>query len=143
MADIFHDFPVRGPSKAVFRAVSTPEGLNAWWTLTCAGRPASGSEFELGFGPQYQWRAVVTRCIPESEFELQITSADQDWTGSRVSFVLTDKGAATQVRFRHTGWPLENEHYRISNYCWAMYLRLMKRYVESGDVVPYQKRLDA
>ncbi len=51
------------------------------------------------------------------------------------------RGEVTQVRFEHTGWPVANDHYRISNYCWAMYLRLLKRYVEAGEVVPYEKRL--
>jgi hypothetical protein len=36
-----------------------------------------------------------------------------------------------------------NEHYRISTFCWAMYLRLMKKAIETGEVVPYAVRLDA
>ena len=30
-----------------------------------------------------------------------------------------------------------------STFCWAMYLRLLKRFVEAGEVVPYAERLDA
>jgi Activator of Hsp90 ATPase homolog 1-like protein len=30
---------------------------------------------------------------------------------------------------------------KISSYCWAMYLRILKRYVEFGEEVPYEKRL--
>jgi uncharacterized protein YndB with AHSA1/START domain len=33
-------------------------------------------------------------------------------------------------------------HYRVSCYCWAMYLRILKRYLEHGETVPYAKRLD-
>jgi hypothetical protein len=29
-----------------------------------------------------------------------------------------------------------------SSYCWAMYLRLLRRNVEAGEVVPYAQRLD-
>jgi hypothetical protein len=36
----------------------------------------------------------------------------------------------------------QSEHYRISCYCWAMYLRILKRYLEHGEQVPYAKRLD-
>jgi hypothetical protein len=46
------------------------------------------------------------------------------------------------VRFHHTGWPQSNDHYRISCYCWAMYLRLLKRNVERGEVVPFGQRLE-
>ena len=36
----------------------------------------------------------------------------------------------------------KNDHYKISSYCWAMYLRILKRYVESGEEVPYENRLN-
>jgi len=48
----------------------------------------------------------------------------------------------TQVHFHHTGWPDADDHYRVSCYCWAMYLRLLKRYLEHDEVVPYEDRLD-
>jgi len=143
MPDIFHDFPIRASAAKVFSAIATPAGLDAWWTKTSSGQPAAGTTYELGFGPNYNWRAVVSRCTPNAEFELQITSADADWTGTRVGFALAEKNGTTQVRFHHTGWPQENDHYRISCFCWAMYLRLLKRYVETGEIVPYEKRLDA
>jgi hypothetical protein len=41
-----------------------------------------------------------------------------------------------------TGWPVDNEHWRISCYCWAMYLRLLRRYLEHGEIVPYERRLE-
>jgi uncharacterized protein YndB with AHSA1/START domain len=136
MPDILQDFPIRAPRARVFAAVSTPAGLDAWWTKRAGGTPAPGNEYELGFGPQYDWRAEVSRCEPEAEFELRITRADADWTGTRVGFRLTDRGDTTGVNFSHTGWPAANEHYRISCHCWALYLRLLRRYLEQGEVVP-------
>ncbi len=83
---------------------------------------------------------MVTLYKPSREFELQITG-DVDWTGTRVGFNLAPTDAMTRVRFYHTGWASINEHYRISSYCWAMYLRLLKRFVETGEIVPYDRRL--
>jgi hypothetical protein len=37
----------------------------------------------LSFGPGYDWRARVTTCVPGTEFGLEMTKADADWTGSR------------------------------------------------------------
>ena len=142
MADIFHHFPVKASLDKVFLTLSTPAGLDSWWTKSSSGEPGQGAEYELGFGPGYEWRAVVSRCIPNAEFVLTLTSAEKDWQGTRVSFLLAEKDGLTQVSFHHTGWPEDNEHYRISCYCWAMYLRLMKRYVEYGEVVPYEDRLE-
>ena len=142
MPDILHDFPISVPPARVFSAVSTPAGLDQWWTERSSGKPGLGADYELGFGPQYDWRAIVTRYDPEKEFELELTRADDEWRGSRVGFRLEPATGGTQVRFYHRGWPKETEHYRISCYCWAMYLRVLRRHLEFGEVVPYDQRLD-
>ena len=143
MADIYHEFPIRAPRDRVFRAMSTPEGLDTWWTKGSQGRPEVSAEYELEFGSGYDWRAKVTHCVPDSEFELEMTIADDDWTGTRVGFKLGARDAGTWVRFYHTGWPRLNEHYCVSCNCWALYLRILRRKLEYGESVPYEGRLDA
>jgi uncharacterized protein YndB with AHSA1/START domain len=142
MPDILHAFPIAVIPARVFAGVTTPAGLDEWWTKRSAGKPAVGAEYELWFGPEYDWRARVTRCDPGSEFELEMTRADKDWQGTRVRFQLAPKDGGTWVEFAHTGWAAANEHYRISCCCWAMYLRILRRYLEHGESVPYEKRLD-
>jgi uncharacterized protein YndB with AHSA1/START domain len=143
MVDILHDFPIHAPAERVFRAVSTPEGLDTWWTTRSAGTPREGAEYELWFGPAHDWRAKVIRCVPNSEFELEMVQADGDWVGTRVGLRLEPRGAVTWVRFHHTGWPTPDEHYRISCNCWAMYLRVLRRSLEHGESIAYENRLEA
>jgi hypothetical protein len=108
-----------------------------------AGRPIEGTTFDLDFGPGYLWQAIVTNSEPPLLFELKIEDAVSDWLGTHVRFELNVVGDEhTVMRFAHTGWAELTEHYRISCFCWAMYLRLMKRAVEHGEFVPYEKRLD-
>jgi uncharacterized protein YndB with AHSA1/START domain len=142
MPDILHDLPIKASLDRVFQAVSTPQGLDCWWTERSGGKPTEGAEYELWFGPQYDWRAQVTCCVPDSQFELRMVRADGDWIGTRVGFRLEDREGVTWIRFYHTGWPSANEHYRISCNCWALYLRVLRRYLEHGESVPYEKRLD-
>ena len=142
MPDIVHDLPIKAAASRVFRAASTPAELDHWWTARSAGKPRLGAEYELWFGPEHDWRATVTRCEPDVEFELTLNRADQEWVGTQVGFQLEAKGGATQVRFHHLGWPAATEHYRVSCYCWAMYLRVLRRYLEHGESVPYERRLD-
>jgi hypothetical protein len=75
--------------------------------------------------------------------ELELTEAMPDWVHSRVGFVLEDRGHDTWVHFSHRGWSDANEHYRISSHCWALYLRILRRYLEHGERVPYAVRLSA
>ncbi len=142
MPDIVHDFPIKASVSRVFRAVSTPAELDLWWTARSAGEPRLGAPYELWFGPEHDWRARVTRYKCDADFELELTRADTEWVGTLVGFDLTAKGGATQVRFHHLGWPAATEHYRGSCYCWAMYLRVLRRYLEHGESVPYERRLD-
>lgn len=139
--DILQDFPVRAPREVVFRAITEPKGLDTWWTLRSEGSPVVGQDYRLDFGPSYLWRARVKRAVRPETFELEFTEADSDWNGSVLTFHLEESSDGTQVRFSHTGWPTANGHYRISCHCWAMYLRLLRRYLEHGEVVDYERRL--
>lgn len=45
------------------------------------------------------------------------------------------------MRFSHTGWAEDREHFRISSDCCAMLLRLLKVYVARGEVMPHHERV--
>ena len=143
MSDILHEFPVRAELKRVFEGISTPAGLDNWWTKRSAGSTGPGEVYDLDFGPGYDWRARVVRCDPDTEFEIEMISADADWTGTRVGFRLEERDGSTWVSFRHTGWKEANRHFRISSFCWAMYLRVLVRFLELGETVKYEERLEA
>jgi uncharacterized protein YndB with AHSA1/START domain len=143
VADIFHDIPIEASVAAVYAAISTPEGLDSWWTLRASGRAEPGAEFKLWFGREHDWRATVSRCEPGVAFEFLMGKSDDDWAGTRVGIELEERGGVTWVRFHHTGWPAANEHFRVSNCCWAMYLRILRRWLEYGERVAYDDRLDA
>ena len=141
MPDIFHDFIIKATPDRMFNGISTPEGLDPWWTKKSSGRPKENEEYELNFGPKFIWRGRVTKCVAPTEFELQIFNADPDWNDTRAGFRLRGE-KTTNVSFYHTGWPAANDHWRISYYCWAMYLRILRRHAEHGESVPYENRLD-
>lgn len=143
MPDIYHDFVIGAKRGQVFAAITSPSGLNEWWTKTSSGSPRAGAVYELGFGPGFDWRARVTEVAPNQTFELQMLDADPEWKDSRIRFELSDAAGATRVKFRHMGWQTCSEHYRVSCYCWAMYLRLLRRNIEKGERVAYEERLTA
>jgi hypothetical protein len=65
-----------------------------------------------------------------------------DWMGTRVGVSLKPTGSGTEVSFRHSGWAEVTPHFRTSSCCWAMYLRILRRHIEHGEVVPYEERLE-
>lgn len=142
MPDICHRLPINAPVDRVFAMFASPEGLNEWWTLESAGTPAASETYRFGFGPDYDWRGIVAACDDGRWIEWEMTEADGDWTGTRVGVRLTADGPRTWVDFYHSGWRHANEHFRTSNCCWASYLRVLRRFVEHGERVPYADRLD-
>ncbi len=142
MPDIFQQFVIKAPAEKVFEVITTPAGLDAWWTLRSEGRPVAGSEYMLYFGEGYDWRAVASQVEENAAFELHMTKAHKDWQGTRIGFRIEKRADNSLVHFHHLDWPEQNDHFRISCYCWAMYLRLLKRHVEHGEFVPYEDRLE-
>jgi len=142
MPNIYHHFFIKHSPAKVFENIVTRQGLDNWWTKSSLANPGLGGLYVLDFGPGYSWKALVTLFKPDEIFELQFTEADNDWLGTKVGFILAAQNGKTQVNFYHVGWSEENEHFKISSYCWAMYLRILKRYTELGEQVSYVKRLD-
>lgn len=142
MADIFHQFQIGSKPEKVFEAISRSKGLDNWWTKSSSENPRLDGIYTLFFGAPYDWKAVVTKYQQNSIIELKISEADLDWTGTRIGFSLSGQNGITSVDFYHTGWPSINDHFKISSYCWAMYLRILKRYVETGEMVVYERRLE-
>jgi uncharacterized protein YndB with AHSA1/START domain len=142
MADIYHTFTIKESPANVFANIQTSKGLDNWWTKASEVKSEPGGIFHFHFGAGCNWKAVVTKYERDQGFELLFTEANEDWVGTRVGFTLKPKDRKTEVGFYHTGWPKENEHFKISSYCWAMYLRILKRYTELGERVPYENRLD-
>lgn len=140
MFDITHDVTICAPLATVYAGLSTPAGLDAWWTETCKGDPARGGEFELGFGDHCLWRASVTELEQNRLFVLKMTDAASDWINTIVRFELEPEEDATVLHFSHQGWADQSPHYRRSSYCWAMYLRLLRLFCERADVTPYGAR---
>lgn len=141
MSHILHDLHIKSAPEKVFGAITRPADVDRWWSLKCSGDPVMGGEYRLFFGEPWDWRARVSRFEQDKVFEWTMTTASDDWVGTRVGFVLSPEGDGTKVRFYHAGWAEETEHFRISSYCWAMLLRLLKVYVETGAVMPHAERV--
>ncbi len=143
MADILLRFPIRATTERVFEMMTSPQGLDCWWTKRSGGKVALGETYDLWFGAEYHWRGTVTRCQTGLAFEWTMTQAMDDWLDTRVGFDLEEKDGVTTVDFYHSGWKEASAHYRVSNCCWAMYMRILRRNLELGEVVPYEARLGA
>jgi len=142
MPDVLHQFVIQASPDVVWPFFATGEGLAKWWTESSAGIAKAGEVWQLYFTPEYDWRARVTRCETNSAFELTMIEAMEDWLGTQVGVELRGGGGSTVIDFYHRGWAANTDHFRISSFCWATYLRLLKRHIEHGEFTPYGRRDD-
>lgn len=141
MPEILHNLVIHAPLKVVYYGFTTPKGLDCWWTKKSAGKPVAGSTYHLDFGEYYRWEAVVTKTKPNLLFELKITQADEEWMNTKIGVVLIEGAKGINVSFYHKSWRSKTDGFKFSSYCWAMYLRILKRNLERDEKVPYSKRL--
>lgn len=137
---IFHDLTIQVSPDQIYKGVTSPEGLNSWWTQRATGQPKVGANYQFYFAPEYDWRAKVIRCQANELIYFEMGQSDADWEGTQLRFQLIPKAGSTLTRFEHVGWTSNNDHFRRTSYCWAIYLRGLKRYLEKGIVLPFEER---
>ena len=138
--NIYHNLLIRSSAEEVFHAISKPEHLNNWWTFESSGSPILGAEYNLNFTDPYNWFCKVSKVQDNASLHLKMTESDKDWLPTTFGFDLETTGQGTLLRFSHTNWEQDNDHFRHSSFCWAMLLNGLKNYIESGDIVPFEKR---
>lgn len=140
MFDIHHNFVVKAASNRVFEALTTPQGLDSWWTLQSSGVPEIGNLYTFYFGPEFDWRAEVVHMVSDKKLTWKMVKTMDDWKDTQVGFELTEKDRNTQVHFFHLGWAQANEHFGITTFCWGQLLNGLKNYVEKGIIIPHAQR---
>lgn len=134
MYHIFHDIDINCFRDELFKAISTPSGLNSWWTVKSSGTPGINEEYEFYFSEEFQWYARVLEINEPESITYQVFDADQDWTNTLLSFEIlaTENKNQHKLRFEHRNWSSINAHYRQTSFCWALYLNELKKNLETG-----------
>jgi len=141
MFSIHHDITIKSSAQRIFEAITKPEDLDSWWTKESSGIPKMGSEYRFYFTKGYDWYAKVLLCTPNKQIMFKMIDADADWIDTLLTFTINKKDEKLCVlRFDHTEWRGINDHFRRTSWCWAMYLRGLKKYLEESIVNPYGTR---
>ncbi len=99
MPNILHQFQIQSEPGKVFHAFTSPSGLNSWWTLESDGKPELNETYRFVFGPEYDWRAVVSHVVPGHELTWRVKQAMDDWMPTSFGFRLRTSGSGTTVNF--------------------------------------------
>jgi uncharacterized protein YndB with AHSA1/START domain len=136
MVDILHRVGITAPRDAVYRALTTPEGLAAWWTNDTRGAGDPGGVLQFRFGEAGGFDMKVLEAQPAERVLWEVIDGPEEWIGTRITWELRTDGDFTIILFAHEGWrkPVE-----FMNHCstkWATFLMSLKSLLETGKGAP-------
>jgi uncharacterized protein YndB with AHSA1/START domain len=135
MVDILHRIGVVSSPDEVYAALTTVDGLAAWWTQDTDGDSDVGGVLRFRF-PVGGFDMKVLEARPGELVLWQVVEGPAEWVGTRVRFDLKQEDGYTIVLFRHEGWsePVEFMHHCSTK--WATFLMSLKRLLETGKGEP-------
>jgi uncharacterized protein YndB with AHSA1/START domain len=159
MPDIRHQLIIAAPPEKVFHAVTSQEGLSAWWTPGATASPELNSVARFPFGPDYYKEMKIAELKPPELVKWICLKGDQEWIGTTLSFRLEPgnegsllrahpemRGQAEQLEsgenltlliFHHENWKDYTPMYAECNFTWGRFLWSLKLLCETGKGLPW------
>lgn len=131
MANICLTFSTTVPASKLLEAVSTIDGLAAWWTTGTSGDPKLNGVIAFRFGENGGFDMRVVQCN-QNNVHWECIDGPEDWVGTHIEFNLQQEDNCTRLMFRHAGWKAENSFFHHCSMKWATFLLSLKDLVERG-----------
>ncbi|MDF2193479.1 SRPBCC domain-containing protein [Paraflavitalea sp. CAU 1676] len=135
MTNIRHNVVIKAPADAVYRAITTQQGIEAWWCKQTTAKPELGFTNVFIFG-DIRNEMKVTALSPNKRTEWDCEKSIEEWIGTTIAFELEDRQDKTLVRFTHDGWREVTDTFAGCNYQWALFMKSLKSYCETGQGTP-------
>jgi uncharacterized protein YndB with AHSA1/START domain len=135
MADILHRVGIQSSPDDVYAALTTREGLAAWWTNDTQAENKVGGTLKFRF-PAGGFDMRVLELRPGKRVLWQVIEGPPDWVGTKISWELKQDADYTIVLFKHQDWrePVEFMHHCSTK--WGSFLMSLKSLLETGKGAP-------
>jgi uncharacterized protein YndB with AHSA1/START domain len=137
-APLVHQVNVNATPETIYKAVSTADGLQAFWTSDSQAEPKVGSIATFGFGGPTQ-RMRIDEIVPGKRVKWTALNDFPTWDKTTVSWEIApaEKGE-TSVTFRHANWSdaVSQDDLGSINYTWGLIVERLKQYTETGKPNP-------
>lgn len=150
---------ITSPSSVVFKALTTQQGLAAWWTPDAQAQPIINSVARFPFGAGYCKEMKITQLAPPSLVEWFCIAGADEWVGTPLSFSLhsgtgeqlqqsnpemqdqiqqsSSFEQATIISLHHNNWKDYTPMFAECTYTWEQFLRSLKAYYQTGNGYPW------
>ncbi|MBV8390854.1 MAG: SRPBCC domain-containing protein [Mucilaginibacter sp.] len=133
METIAHQVWIGAGKQVVYKAVTTAEGLSKWWIKDCTASPTVGFVNIFRMNGEVHDKMRVIDLKPDQYVEWECINDNGLWTGTHLSFEMSEKQGICKLNFKHSKWPQMTEFFTVCNFHWARHLLMLKAYCEMGD----------
>jgi len=140
MVDILHRVGIESSANDVYKALTTREGLAAWWTNNTQGESKVGSvvkfRFSAGGSEIGGFDMKVIELQPAKRVLWQVVDGPEEWIGTKIRFDVKQAGDHAIVLFKHQNWKETVEFMHHCSTKWAVFLLSLREFVERGTGHP-------
>ena len=158
MPNIRHQLIIEASPEKIYNAITTPEGLSAWWTPDAKAKPEVDSIARFPFGPDYFKEMKIAELKPFGWVKWHCIQGAAEWIGTTLSFKLEPGDQETLLRehsemegqiqqqskkegtlliFHHDDWKEYTPMFAECSYTWGQFLRSLKLLCETGKGRPW------
>ncbi|HET6254483.1 MAG TPA: SRPBCC domain-containing protein [Puia sp.] len=159
MPNIHQEVLIGTPVEKVYNAITSQEGLSAWWTPGTTAKAEVGSVACFPFGPNYHKEMKILELQQNERVRWNCIAGDAEWIGTTLTFMLqegdmhslkydryelggqleqqSDFQKGTLLTLHHDDWREYTAMYAECSYTWGQFLRSLKLWCETGRGRPY------
>jgi hypothetical protein len=165
MPNINHAVLIGTAVEIVYNAITSQEGLSAWWTPNTQTKAELNTIAHFPFGADYFKEMRITELKPFELVRWNCIKGAEEWVGTNISFKLIpgDKefllkyhseilgqieqqknNNGTLLIFHHDDWRGYTLMFAECSYTWGQFLKSLKQFCETGKgrPWPYQHRTE-
>jgi quinol monooxygenase YgiN len=128
---------------AVSAALTSTDGLAAWWTTEVAGEAGIDGTIAFTFGGDFNPVMRVTR-VDGAGVSWTCVAGVEQWAENTFRFDLEEGAGSTRVRFRQEyATELSDDDFAIYNFNWAYYLESLRLLCVTGLGTPFRPGVES
>jgi uncharacterized protein YndB with AHSA1/START domain len=139
MTEIKHDILIKADSETIYQALSTPQGLESWFTSNVKGSGQVGTEWELTFTDQPSFLWKILKSESPHRVAWKCLKGPGKSPGTEVEFVLktsSENEDRTTLTIIHSGWRKDDPKYDRCVEIWRKLMTHLQRYCEENIAEP-------
>jgi len=139
--DLIHRIHIAAPAETIYRAITSEEGIRAWWTTDVKMGAGVGDMAVFGFFDHSTvFQMQISAIDPPSlvRWKCVENTTSPDWISTTQEFILEPQhDGEVLLKFCHGGWERGSDHCYHCNTTWGHLLVCLKDYAERGVKNPY------